>query len=73
MNTKQLKSEISKLPLSEQVSLLDSLWVNIQQQQDALSTQKKTELKERYQMYEQGKMPVHDCQNAHKALREKYQ
>lgn len=73
MNRQQLEVEIDKLPLAEQVVLLDELWEQIAQKQDRLlSSDQAKELDRRYDAYRNQQVDLQAWQDVHDGIRAKY-
>ena len=60
-----------KLPVAEQIQLLDSLWVSLQPHQAAVSPEHAQELDNRYQQFKDGQLQTKDWQTVHHGIREK--
>ena len=74
MRPEQIKEEISGLGLSEKLLLVEDIWDSIAADnlQIPMPAWHKTELDKRYKEYKEGKLGLHDWQEVHKELGEKY-
>lgn len=73
MNRQQLATEIDKLPLAEQVVLLDELWQQIVQKQGGpLSSEQAEELDRRYEAYRNQQVELQPWRDVHDGIRTKY-
>jgi putative addiction module component (TIGR02574 family) len=75
MNIATIKSEISKLDLNEQLELLEQVWDSISCRQTELPIPewKKSELDKRRLDLEQGNQGLHDSEEVHSTLRNRFQ
>ncbi len=74
MRPDKIKDEIDGLELSEKLILVEDIWDSIAASNaeiPMLEWQKK-ELDKRYKNYKKGNLALHDWDNVHKDLREKY-
>ena len=69
MDTQKLSAEIKKLPVAEQIQLLDSLWLSLQPHQAAVSPEHAQELDNRYQQFKDGQLQTKDWQTVHHGIR----
>ena len=74
MRSEQIKDEISKLGLSEKLLLVEDIWDSIATSnlEIPMPTWQKQELDKRYEEYKEGKLKLHDWEDIHKGLRDKY-
>jgi putative addiction module component (TIGR02574 family) len=74
MKPEQIKEEISRLGLSEQLLLVEDIWdaIAASNSEIPMPTWQKRELDRRYKEYEEGKPALHDWEDVHKDLREKH-
>ena len=68
----ELRAQISKLPLTEKLSLTQDIWDEIARENNSLPLSKwqKKELARRYQLYKQGGLQCHNWQDVHDSLRQ---
>lgn len=73
MRPDEIKQEISKLNLAENLLLITNVWDEIARSNSELSMPEwqKRELDNRYGEYKAGKQLLHDWQSVHEALRNK--
>ncbi|GEM_PF-5784822 len=70
MNIEQIKAEVSQLPLSDQLALMESIWASISSESEVdfpVPLWQKQFLKERYQAYQQGQ-ETQDWSDVHQSL-----
>ncbi len=74
MEPAKIAQEISKLTLPQKLLLAQDIWDSISRESGKLTMPEwqKYELKERYSLYKQGKMELHDWQDIHSELRQRY-
>ena len=74
MKPNEIKNAIDQLGLSEKIILVEDIWDSIAQSnaQLPLPEWQKTELAKRYSEYKNGELKLHDWQEVHDELREKY-
>lgn len=74
MRPEHIKDEVRKLGLSEKLLLVEDIWDSIAASNSEIPMQmwQKQELDRRYQEYKGGKLELHDWEDIHKGLREKY-
>jgi putative addiction module component (TIGR02574 family) len=74
MRPEEIKAEISRLKLSEQLLLVEDIWDSIASSNSELPMPdwQKKELDLRYQEYKKGDLDLHDWNTVHKDLREKF-
>jgi len=70
----QIKNAVSKLGLSEKLLLVEDIWDSIAANNSEIPMPmwQKRELDRRYEEYKQGKLELHNWEDVHKVLREKY-
>jgi putative addiction module component (TIGR02574 family) len=73
MSPNEIFKEIDKLDLSEKLLLVEDIWDSIARSNSELPEWQKIELDRRYEEYKSGKLALHDWEDVHKELREKYQ
>ncbi len=75
MRTEELKNEINKLGVSEQISLIEDVWDEIAKSNSELPLPEwqKKELDRRLALYEKGEVETRDWQEVHEELRKKYE
>ena len=74
MRPEQIKDEISRLGLSEKLLLVEDIWDSIAASNSEIPMPmwQKQELDKRYEEYKEGKLELHDWEDIHKGLRDKY-
>lgn len=74
MRPDQIKDEISRLELSEQLLLVEGIWDSIATRNSEIPMPEwqKQELDRRYKEYKDGRMGLHDWKSVHEDLRSKY-
>ena len=74
MRPDEIKKEISELGLSEKLLLVEDIWDSIAADNSEIPMPlwQKTELDKRYKEYKEGKLGLHNWEEVHKDLREKY-
>ena len=74
MTSEQIKGEISRLGLSEKLLLVEDIWDSIAASNSEIPMPmwQKKELDKRYEEYKEGKLELHDWEDIHKGLRDKY-
>ncbi len=74
MRSEQIKDEISRLGLSEKLLLVEDIWDSIAASNSEIPMPmwQKQELDKRYEEYKKGKLELHDWEDIHKGLRDKY-
>ena len=74
MRPEKIKKEISELGLSEKLLLVEDIWDSIASDNSEIPMPvwQKKELDKRYKEYKEGKLGLHDWEEVHKDLREKY-
>ncbi|GAW85647.1 conserved hypothetical protein [Bathymodiolus platifrons methanotrophic gill symbiont] len=74
MRPEQIKNAVSKLGLSEKLLLVEDIWDSIaaNNSEIPMSMWQKRELDRRYEEYKQGKLKLHNWDDVHNDLREKY-
>ncbi|MCB2182710.1 MAG: addiction module protein [Desulfobulbaceae bacterium] len=74
MEPAKIAQEISKLTLPQKLLLAQDIWDSISRESGKLTMPEwqKNELEERYEPYKQGKMKLHDWQDVHSELRQRY-
>ena len=74
MTSEQIKGEISRLGLSEKLLLVEDIWDSIAASNSEIPMPmwQKQELDKRYEEYKEGKLELHDWEDIHKGLRDKY-
>ncbi len=74
MRPEEIKSEVSKLALSEKLLLVEDIWDSIaaDNSEMPLSLWQKQELDRRYNDYKENKLKLHDWKDVHAGLRDKY-
>ena len=74
MRPEKIKEEISGLGLSEKLLLVEDIWDSIAADnlEIPMSVWQKKELDKRYKEYKEGKLGLHNWEEVHKDLREKY-
>lgn len=73
MRPDEIKSEINKLNLSEQILLLEDVWDSIAQHNSELplSAWQKKELDSRYESYRNNELELKDWKSVHQRLKKK--
>ena len=74
MRPEQIRNEVSKLGLSEKLLLVEDIWDSIAANNSEIPMPmwQKQELDRRYKEYKEGKLGLHNWDDVHKGLREKY-
>ena len=74
MEPAQIALEINKLSLPQKLILAQDIWDSISRDSGKLTMPEwqKNELDKRYEHYKQGKMELHNWQDVHSELRERY-
>lgn len=74
MRLQEIHSEISRLALSEKLLLVEDIWDSIAagNTEIPMPQWQRQALDERYGQYKAGKLALHDWEDIHKDLREKY-
>ncbi|MCK4841978.1 MAG: addiction module protein [Methylococcales bacterium] len=74
MKPEQIRNEVSKLGLSEKLLLVEEIWDSIAANNSKIPMPmwQKQELDRRYKEYKEGKLDLHNWDDVHKGLREKY-
>ena len=74
MEPAQIAFEINKLSLPQKLILAQDIWDSISRDSGKLTMPEwqKNELEKRYEHYKQGKMELHNWQDVHSELRERY-
>jgi len=74
MRPEKLKNEINRLGLSEKLLLVEDIWDSISDSNSdiPMPAWQKRELDKRYEEYKDGKLRLHDWEDVHKGLRDKY-
>jgi len=74
MNTQQIRAEIDTLPIPERLALVADIWDSItaSKQSLPLAQSQMAELDSRYQAFCNGEQSLHDWQEVHETLRNKY-
>ncbi len=74
MRIEEIKQEIDRLLLSEKLLLVEDLWDSIAKSNSELPFPdwQKKELEKRYAEYKAGKQSLHDWEDVHEGLRNKY-
>ena len=74
MRPEQIRIEVSKLGLSEKLLLVEDIWDSIAANNSEIPMPmwQKQELDRRYKEYKEGKLDLHNWDDVHKGLREKY-
>ena len=74
MRPEQIRNEVSKLGLSEKLFLVEDIWDSIAANNSGIPMPmwQKQELDRRYKEYKEGKLELHNWDDVHKDLREKY-
>ena len=74
MTSEQIKGEISRLGLSEKLLLVEDIWDSIAASNSEIPMPmwQKQELDKRHEEYKEGKLELHDWEDIHKGLRDKY-
>ncbi len=75
MRTEELKNEINKLGVSEQISLIEDVWDEIAKSNSELPLPEwqKKELNRRLALYESGEVETKNYREVHEELRNKYE
>ncbi|GBE53440.1 putative addiction module component [bacterium BMS3Bbin14] len=74
MEPDKITSEINMLSVSQRLLLAQDIWDSIARESGKLSMPEwqKNELARRYSEYQQGKSTLHDWQEVHNELRDRY-
>jgi len=74
MRPEKLKNEINRLGLSEKLLLVEDIWdsIAVSNSEIPMPVWQKREIDKRYEEYKEGKLRVHDWEDVHKGLRDKY-
>ena len=74
MRPDEIKKEINELALSEKLLLVEDIWDSIAADnlEIPIPAWQKRELDKRYKEYKEGKLGLHNWEEVHKDLREKY-
>ncbi len=74
MSTEQIKDEINSWGLSEKLLLVEDIWDSIAFSNSVIPMPmwQKQELDKRYNEYKDEKLELHDWEDVHKELRQKY-
>lgn len=74
MRTEKIKDEIRNLELSEKLLLVEDIWDSIAFSNSVIPMPmwQKQELDRRYNEYKKGKLKLHDWEDMHRELRQKY-
>ena len=74
MRPDQIKDEVSRLGLSEKLLLVEDIWDSIAASNSEIPMPmwQKQELDRRNKEYKEGKLELHDWEDVHEGLREKY-
>ncbi len=74
MEPAQIAFEVNKLSLPQKLILAQDIWDSISRDSGKLTMPEwqKNELEKRYEHYKQGKMELHNWQDVHSELRERY-
>ncbi len=74
MRPEEIKTEISRLELSEKILLVEDIWDSIAASNSDMPMPdwQKKELDKRYQEYKSGNLELHDWKSVHEELRDKY-
>ena len=74
MRPEQIRDEVGKLGLSEKLLLVEDIWdsIAVSNSEIPMPDWQKQELDRRYKEYKEGKLELHDWDEVHKVLREKY-
>ena len=74
MRPEQIKDEVGKLGLSEKLLLVEDIWdsIAVSNSEIPMPMWQKQELERRYKEYKEGKLELHNWDDVHKDLREKY-
>ena len=74
MRLEEIKSEVSKLELSQKILLVEDIWDSFAAGNSELpmAEWQKKELDKRYQEYKEGNLELHDWKKVHSELRQKY-
>ncbi len=74
MEPDKIAAEINRLSLPQKLILTQDIWDSIARESGKLSMPEwqKNELEKRYEHYKQGKMELHNWQDVHSELRERY-
>jgi len=71
MEPDEITSEINRLSTSQKLLIAQDIWDSIARESDSLPMPEwqKRELEKRYELYQQGKMELHDWLEVHNKLR----
>lgn len=74
MRQEKIMQEVNELDLSEKLMLVEDIWDSIASNNAELPMPawQKQELDRRYNEYKEGKLALHNWQDVHKVLRDKY-
>ncbi len=74
MRPEQIKHEINQLALSEKLLLVEDIWDSIatSNMQIPMPMWQKQELDKKYEEYKKEELALHNWEDVHKGLREKY-
>ena len=74
MEPDQITAEINRLSLAQKLIIAQDIWDSIAKDSGNLPLPiwQKEELTKRYSQYKQGELEMHDWQDVHSKLREKY-
>ena len=74
MRSEQIKDEICRLGLSEKLLLVEDIWDSIatSNSEIPMPAWQKQKLDKRYEEYNEGTLELHDWEDIHKGLRDKY-
>ena len=75
MRPQEIVKEVESLKLSEKLMLVEDIWDSIVKSNKSipLYAWQKIELSKRYQNYKNGNMTLHDWEDVHSDLRNKYE
>jgi len=74
MTLEQIRAEISKLPISDKLQLVEDTWDSIAENAAELPMPdwQRQELDKRYKEYREGNVELRDWQSVHESIRDKY-
>ena len=74
MRPEEIKQEINKLSLAEELLLIEDVWDSIAKSNSELPLpeRQQRELDKRYKKYKGGEQNLHDWQSVHEELRNRY-
>lgn len=74
MTIDQLKSEIGKLDLADKLLLVEDVWDSIADENESLPMPEwhRKELERRSEEHRKGEVELHDWEDVHQAIRDKY-